>query len=176
MLDRLAAARADLEAARQRDAELSEFNRLLRKLAPNRPHLTRFLEVWRARRATTPELALLCPEKKVPPALMVVAAWERESEGGRRTRDETCEIPVNLAELDSETSARLNRHLVNSGKNRSFLCRVGHDHEGNLVAGRDAAGRPLLLSVISRDLAGVLSAVARAGITGVDEWDSPEAA
>jgi hypothetical protein len=32
------------------------------------------------------------------------------------------------------------------------------------------------LPVTSRDLAGVLSAVARAGVMGVDEWDSPEAA
>jgi predicted PolB exonuclease-like 3'-5' exonuclease len=162
--------------AQQRDAELSEFNRLLRKLAPTRPHLTRFLEVWRARRATAPELALLPSEKKAPPALIVVAAWEPEPQGGRRVMAGTCEFPINVADLDSETTTRLNRHLVSAGTNRSFLCRIGHDHEGKLVAGRDAAGGPLLLPVTSRDLAGVLSAVARAGVMGVDEWDSPEAA
>jgi hypothetical protein len=119
---------------------------------------------------------LLPSEKKAPPALIVVAAWEPEPQGGRRVMAGTCEFPINVADLDSETTTRLNRHLVSAGTNRSFLCRIGHDHEGKLVAGRDAAGGPLLLPVTSRDLAGVLSAVARAGVMGVDEWDSPEAA
>jgi 3'-5' exonuclease len=154
----------------ERDAEIAVFNRLLRRLSSTRPHLVRFLEVWRARRQLAPiagKMALGAEDAKVITRIVAATAA-----GGAAT----CEVRVVMADLEPDFAAKLQRHLVKSPDGRHHLSRLGRDYEGNVVPGFDPAGRPLLLRIETPDLAGIRDAVTRARIPGVDEWASPDAA
>lgn len=161
--------------AEQRNAELSEFNQLLRMLAPSRPHLSRFLEEWRARRRLA-ECAGRTPMAPLPTSLRIVAEWAPPADEGTSAMPSRCEFLVKASELNRDEHPKVWRHLVPNGANRYLLCSLGYDQEGQLMPGRDAQRRPLLLKVATRDIAGIMDAVARAFTPAVDEWPSPEAA
>jgi predicted PolB exonuclease-like 3'-5' exonuclease len=148
----------------QRDAEIAEFNRLLRDLAPTRPHLARFRDEWTRRRVEP----VVTPEK----TRRLVALWSPSP----AARPALVEFSVPESAFDPSTWCRIEPHLVPADGNRDLLCRLGHDENGNRVPGRDARGRPLLLRVDSLDAQGVVGAVERTPIPGVGEWCAPEAA
>jgi predicted PolB exonuclease-like 3'-5' exonuclease len=163
----------------QRDAELAEFNRLLRSLLPTKPHLKRFLDVWRARRKTMPMHHPGCLVQPPSSTLTVLANWAPVHDGRMGPIQGECEISLPLAEIDEVAATKLKPHLKEksrAGKVCFALCRLGHDNNGQLVKGHDRNDEPLLLSVTTRDLAGVLRAIAQSSAYGVDEWASPEAA
>lgn len=163
----------------ERNAELVQFNRLLRSLSPTKPHLKHFLEVWRARRETKPLHPPGCFAQPPSSTLTILANWAPSQEGRMGAIQGQCEILLRIAEIDEETAAKLKPHLEETsraGKVRFALCRLGHDGDGQLVKGRDRDGEPLLLAVTTRDLAGVLRAITQSNPSCVDEWASPDAA
>lgn len=149
----------------QRDAELAEFNRLVRDLAPTKPHLAKFREEWMRRRRSEPAMAQEKP-------LRLVAMWTPSA----AVVPSRAEFSVSKSAFDGETFRRIEPHLIAGGENRFFLCRLAHDENGNRVPGRDEHGRPVLLRVDSLDAQGVVNTVERTPILGVGEWFDPMAA
>ena len=163
----------------ERNADLAEFNRLLRSLVLKKPHLKRFLEVWRARHAAKTNTNTDSVKGSPSPTLTILALWAPVQEGRAGAILGECEIQLKVADMDEETAAKLEPHLqkvTRAGNPMSALCRLGADHDGKVVRGRDRTGAPLLLSVTTKDLSGVMRAVSQSVTVGVDEWTSSDAA
>ena len=166
----------------QFDREMAAFHELVDLLAKTKSHVSKFVDVWRARRKPLGGDSLKLGKAQLRAMIaaqsesVTVVAEMAGDAGGRVGR--LVEILVPLEAIEAPVTDKLRAHLVpvRSALRRYDLCRMGYDSDGTLVAGRNARGGPLRLCVPTPDLEGIIAAVQHATIANVDEWDSSSVA
>ena len=147
--------------------EIGVFRALLRSLTPSKPHLGRFLAVWKERAALWKQLPPVLPVQSSVRDDCLIASF---ASTGQR-----CEISVTRTALDVGVWARIERHLVEAGPGRHYLCELGCSSDGGVVPGT-VNGSPFLMKVATADLAGVMDALDHAIVHSAEEWVDPHAA